>query len=147
MLGLYRATDLQEEKERISRALGTIANVDILMEVIKFAMSEEVRAQDAVFVIISVAMNPKGRDPTWEFFKENWKVLLDQYEGGFLLSRLIKYLTENFTTEERAIEVEAFFKEHEFPGTERTVSQSIETIRLNAAWLARDLPAIREYLK
>uniref|UniRef100_A0A1Q3EWT3 Aminopeptidase n=1 Tax=Culex tarsalis TaxID=7177 RepID=A0A1Q3EWT3_CULTA len=147
MLRLYRATDLHEEKDRISRALGCINNVDILRKVIDFAMSDEVRAQDAVFVIVSVAINPRGRDMTWNYFKENWKVLLDRYEGGFLLSRLIKYLTENFSTEERALEVEQFFKEHEFPGTERTVSQSIETIRLNVQWLKRDLEGISAYLK
>lgn len=147
MLRLYRATDLHEEKDRISRALGCIGNVEILRKVIDFAMSNEVRAQDAVFVIVSVAMNPKGRDMTWDYFKENWKVLLDRYEGGFLLSRLIKYLTENFSTEERALEIEQFFKDHAFPGTERTVSQSIETIRLNVDWLKRDLEGISAYLK
>lgn len=147
MLRLYRATDLHEEKDRISRALGSIGNVDMLQKVIAFAMSDEVRAQDSVFVIAAVAMNPKGRDMTWNYFKDNWKILLDRYEGGFLLSRLIKYLTENFSTEERALEVEQFFKDHEFPGTERTVSQSIETIRLNVAWLKRDLEGISAYLK
>ncbi|XP_052892551.1 puromycin-sensitive aminopeptidase isoform X2 [Anopheles moucheti] len=147
MLRLYRATDLHEEKDRISRALGSIGNVDILRKVIDFAMSEEVRAQDAVFVIVSVALNPKGRDMAWDYFCEHWQVLLNQYEGGFLLARLIKYLTENFSTEERAQEVERFFREHEFPGTERTVSQSIETIRLNADWMKRDLEAISAYLK
>ncbi|XP_055532156.1 puromycin-sensitive aminopeptidase [Wyeomyia smithii] len=147
MLRLYRATDLHEEKDRISRALGSIRQPEILRKVIDFAMSDEVRAQDSVFVIASVAMNPKGRDMTWNYFKDNWKILLDRYEGGFLLSRLIKYLTENFSTEERALEVENFFKEHDFPGTERTVSQSIETIRLNVAWLKRDLEEITAYLK
>lgn len=68
------------------------------------------------------------------------------FQGGFLLARLVKYLTENFASEEKAQEVEKFFKENEFPGTERTVSQSVETIRLNAAWLQRDLPNITDYL-
>lgn len=59
----------------------------------------------------------------------------------------MKYLTENFASEDKAQEVEQFFKENEFPGTERTVSQSVETIRLNAAWLKRDLPNITNYLQ
>lgn len=63
-----------------------------------------------------------------------------------MLARLVKYLTENFATEEKATEIEQYFKEHQFPGTERTVSQSVETIRLNAAWLERDLCNITEYL-
>lgn len=68
------------------------------------------------------------------------------FQGGFLLSRLIKYLTENFASEEKAEEVEQFFKEHQFPGTERTVCQSLETIRLSVDWLRRDLESISVYL-
>lgn len=147
ILTLYRATDLHEEKDRLSRSLGSIPNVELLMKVIQFARSDAVRAQDSIFIIISVALNPKGRDMVWNYFKENWKQLLDQYEGGFLISRLVKYVSENFATEARAQEVENFFKQHEFPGCERTVQQSIETIKLNASWLQRDLEAITEYLK
>ena len=63
-----------------------------------------------------------------------------------MLVRLIKYLIENFASEEKALEVEEFFRTRDFPGTERTVSQSVETIRLNAAWLERDLKSLTEYL-
>lgn len=63
------------------------------------------------------------------------------------MARLIKYLTENFASEAKAVEIENFFKQHELPGTERTVSQSVESIRLNAAWLSRDLETITGYLK
>ncbi|ALC43653.1 Psa [Drosophila busckii] len=147
MLSLYRTTDLHEEQDRISRALGCIGDVKLLRRVIDFAMSGEVRAQDSVFVIVAVAVNPKGRDMAWEFFKENNKQLLEQYQGGFLLTRLIKYLIENFASEERAREVEEFFKSTQIPGCERTVMQAVETIRLNAAWLDRDSEALSSYLK
>lgn len=39
MLRLYRATDLHEEKDRISRALGSFKNVEILKRVVDFALS------------------------------------------------------------------------------------------------------------
>ncbi|XP_049807692.1 puromycin-sensitive aminopeptidase isoform X2 [Schistocerca nitens] len=146
MLKLYREADLHEEKDRISRALGAIGNEAILKKVLDFAMSEEVRSQDTVFVIISVAMTKVGRELAWNFFKENWQELMNRYEGGFLLARLVKYTTENFASEEQATEVENFFREHHSPGTERTVQQSCETIRLNAAWLARDSESTRKYL-
>jgi len=147
MLALYRLTDLHEEQDRISRALGCIGNVDLLRKVIDFAMSGEVRAQDSVFVIVAVAVNPKGRDLAWQFFKDNNEKLLQQYQGSFLLTRLIKYIIENFASEERATEVETYFKSKQFPGTERTVSQAVETIRLNAEWLKRDLDSLTTYFK
>lgn len=39
MLELYRATDLHEEKDRISKSLGANRNVEILKKVVQFAMS------------------------------------------------------------------------------------------------------------
>lgn len=146
-LKLYREADLHEEKDRICRNLGAIKDEKILRKVLDFAVSEEVRSQDSVFVIISVAaLSSIGRNLAWEFFKENWESLLKRYEGGFLLARLVKFTTENFASEEKAQEVDEFFKNHKFPGTERTVQQSLETIRLNEAWLKRDEASIRQFL-
>lgn len=146
MIKLYKNADLHEEKDRILRALGAIKDETLLMKVLDFAMSDEVRAQDTVFAIMSVGMTYKGRLMAWNFFKENWKTLLDRYEGGFLLARLVKFTTENFVTEELAKDVESFFENHPTPGTERTVQQSVESIRLNTTWLARDKDSIRKYL-
>ncbi|GJQ68392.1 Psa [Trypoxylus dichotomus] len=146
LLKLYRSCDLHEEKDRISRALGAAKDVTLLSKVLEFAMSDEVRSQDTVFVIMSVAMTRVGRKLAWQFFKDNWKELINRYQGGFLLARLVKFTTENFASEDMANEVEEFFKEHKSPGTERTVQQGVETIRLNAAWLKRDKDAIIEYL-
>ncbi|XP_011692376.1 PREDICTED: puromycin-sensitive aminopeptidase isoform X2 [Wasmannia auropunctata] len=146
ILNLYKETDLQEEKERILRALGATKDEDLLRKVLDFAMSEEVRAQDTVFAIMSVGLSYKGRLMAWNFFKEKWKTLLDRYEGGFLLARLVKFTTENFVTEEQAKDVESFFESHPTPGTERTVQQCVESIRLNAAWLSREKDSIKKYL-
>jgi puromycin-sensitive aminopeptidase len=67
-------------------------------------------------------------------------------QGGFLLARLVKYVTQNFVTEEDAEEIETFFRDHHTPGTERSVQQSCETVRLNAAWLKRDRDSVHKYL-
>ncbi|KAK0172910.1 hypothetical protein PV328_006175 [Microctonus aethiopoides] len=146
MLKLYDEADLHEEKDRILRALGAIRDKQLLGKVLDFAMSDKVRAQDTVFAIMSVAFNSKGRDIAWEFLKSNWQILTNRY-GAFLLPRLVKHTTENFVTEQRAIEIEEFFKKNPTPGTERTVQQSVESIRLNVAWLARDQAAIEHFLK
>lgn len=38
------------------------------------------RSQDAVFVIVAVAVNPRGSEMTWQFFKDNSAKFLAQYE-------------------------------------------------------------------
>ncbi|ODM99382.1 Puromycin-sensitive aminopeptidase [Orchesella cincta] len=147
LLKLYHESNMQEEKDRIGRSLGAIKDPELLRKVLEFSISNDVRSQDSVFVIISVGMSKTGREIAWNFFKENKELFRERYPGGGLISRLVKYVTEDFVTEEMATEVEKFFIENSFPGTERTVQQSIESIRLNGSWLKRDENAVRQYLQ
>lgn len=42
-------------------------------------------------VIGGVAGGSKqGRKAAWKFIKDNWEELYNRYQGGFLISRLIK---------------------------------------------------------
>ena len=88
-----------------------------------------------------------GRDITWQFFKDNFVLLKERYSSGFLLSRLVKSSTCDLLGEERAREVEQYFIDHPLSGSERNVAQSVETIRLNTAWLERDGQDIENFFK
>lgn len=66
--------------------------------------------------------------------------------GGGLLPRLIKRTTENFACVSKAKEIEEFFSKNNAPGCERALQQSCESIRVNAAWLARDKEAVKAFL-
>ncbi|KAK6166547.1 hypothetical protein SNE40_023207 [Patella caerulea] len=147
MLELYDKADMQEEKVRISRSLGTVRDEGLITKVLDFSLSDKVRSQDSVFVIAGVTGSVRGRQLAWKFVKDNWTKLYDRYRGGFLLARLIKATTEDFITEELAKEVEEFFKANPAPAAERAIQQSCENIRLNARWLNRDGDKLKEWLK
>ncbi|XP_013422080.1 puromycin-sensitive aminopeptidase-like [Lingula anatina] len=147
LLKLFRAADLHEEKVRIMRNLGAVKQDHLIKRVLEFAMSEEVRSQDTVFVVGGATGTVEGRELVWTFLKDKWDVLYERYGRGFLLARLIMFSTEKFASEEKAKEIEAFFKEHPAPAAERTIQQSCENIRLNAAMLERDAENIRAFLK
>lgn len=143
---LYRETDQQEERNRLSGAMGSFPDIEMLKKVLAFAISDQVRSQDSVSVISSVANNKLGRDLAWNFFKDNAKFFKDRYSGGLLLARLVKAVTSNFGSEEKAKEIESYFAENPFPGTERSLKQSLEGIRLTVNWLARDAEDIKKFL-
>ncbi|KAJ8317302.1 hypothetical protein KUTeg_005206 [Tegillarca granosa] len=146
MLKLYDEADMQEEKVRIARSLGAVKTESLIEKVLEFSMSDKVRSQDTVFVMASVTGSVLGREMFWKFTQKRWEELITRYKGGFLLSRLVKS-TENFASEEKAKEVEEFFKTHPAPAAERTVQQSCENIRLNAAWLSRESERVGQFLK
>lgn len=58
--------------------------------VLQFAMKSEVRSQDTVFVVSSVAKTKLGRKRAWDFFKENKAEFIGRYYGGPLFPRLVK---------------------------------------------------------
>jgi len=148
MVKLHSEADSHEEKERIARSgLAAFPSPALLAKALEFSLSPAVRAQDSVHMIGSIARARAGRDLCWQFFKDNFTLLKARYASGFLLSHLVKSCTERFLTEARAQEVEQYFAEHPLPGSERNVAQSVETIRLSAAWLARDHQDIANFFK
>ena len=135
MWGLYREAPLQEERVRLLQALTQFGDPVLLGETLQRSLTTDVRVHDAVAVLYGVASNHGGRDIAWEFVKSNWPEYHRRYgEGGFALARLV-YTASRFTTPERLRDVERFFEEHPTPAAERAVRQTLETIRLNIAWL------------
>jgi puromycin-sensitive aminopeptidase len=138
---------MQEEKDRIARALGRFRKAALLEKTLKFALSENVRPQDTPFVIASVTFNPFGRDLAWNFVKKNWKLIDKHYAGGgHLLPRFISPFS-HFASELKAKDIEKFFKQHKALGAERTIQQVLESIRSNAAWLQRDKQKVNNWLQ
>ena len=143
---LYKNASTQEERTRLTEGMASVPSTSMLQRVLEFAMSKEVRSQDTQTVICSVAMNGNARDLAWTFFQKNSQTFKKRYGTTRLMARLVKCVTENFASEAKAREIESFFEKNKFPGTERSVQQSLENIRLNQQWLERDAEDIRSYI-
>ena len=134
---LQRKAALQEEQVRLLMALSHPRDERLLQETLRRSLTDAVRSQDAVLIITTVAASRPsvGRDLAWSFVKDNWDELYRRYaESGFLIRRLVQ-IAQEFTTPEAVKDVERFFRGREAPEVRRTVQQSIEKIRVNAAWL------------
>lgn len=64
----------------------------------------------------------------------------------YLTICFMQITTAGFVSEEKAVEIEQFFKENPWPVADRVVKQNCEAIRLNASWLARDAKAVQQWL-
>jgi puromycin-sensitive aminopeptidase len=145
---MHQQADLQEERRRCLDALACSTDPERLQQILEFSLSSDVRMQDAVYGVMAVAVNPYGRDLAWRFLQDRWQEFDQHYgRGHFLMGLLIRSCTQYFTTEERAREVEAFFDAHPAPAAKRAIQLTLEHIRSNAAWLARDSDAIEQWFK
>jgi puromycin-sensitive aminopeptidase len=145
---LYKGTDHQEEKVRLLRALTRFRAADVIAAVLEFALSGEVRPQDAYVILAGFGSNGSARGASWAFIQANWKKLTDLYKSGSvgLLGHILEGSTCGFSDEKDEKAVSAFFKAHPVPGTERTRSQTLEVIRSNIAWKKRDLSKLLSWL-
>ncbi|RWS19561.1 Puromycin-sensitive aminopeptidase-like protein [Leptotrombidium deliense] len=145
LLTLYRKSELQEEKNRLTAAMAAMEDPNKIQKVLEFAISDEVRSQDSAIVIIYVTLSKIGRELAWRFLQQNFEELHRRYEGCNLITRLIEYVTKNFASEDKAVEVEEFFRLHPVPSAARSLQQSLESIRLKAEWLKRDSEAVKSF--
>ncbi|RYR42254.1 hypothetical protein Ahy_A08g038721 isoform E [Arachis hypogaea] len=132
LLKVYRETDLSQEKIRILGSLSDTPDPDLVLEVLNFMLSPEVRSQD---VIMGLPTSPEGRDVAWEWLKENWERILKTYGSGFLITRFVSAVVSPFASVEKAKEVEEFFVSHGTQSIARTLKQSLERVNINANWV------------
>ena len=144
---MYKKEALHEEKERYGRALSQFKDKILLERTLKFAMSGNVRMQDAPFLIGGVWHNINGREIAWKFIKQNWKEIVKKYgEGGHFLSLLLSPLGNHIKAKD-VEDSKKFFKNHVAPGADRTLEQSYERIYSNSAWLKDDRKDIQNWLE
>jgi tricorn protease interacting factor F2/3 len=135
---LYRKAKTQEEKIRFLAALSDFRDEKALLDSLDFALTDEVRLQDLYVPIAKVAGNVYGHNILWPWFKKNWKLISAKFggTGNPLFNRIIQSAAMGRDME-RAVEVADFFKKNPTPGTEMTVSQTVERIRIRAKFLEK----------
>ncbi|MCG3176563.1 MAG: Aminopeptidase N [Candidatus Omnitrophica bacterium] len=148
LVELYRASDLQEEKVRILRALTRTREVSAVRASLKLALSADVRKQDTFIVLSGFGVNPRGRAIAWEFIRSRWAELSRRFGGGNvgLLSRIIEGAVSSFVDPSEISAAEAFLRQHPVRGTERSVKQAIETARSTSRWARRDGDTVYAWL-
>jgi puromycin-sensitive aminopeptidase len=143
----YQAATLQEEKNRLGRALTQFPQIPLIKRSLKFAFSSEVRLQDAPLLYIFLWRNQRAWNEAWQFMKNHWDMLLERYgQGGRMLSYMVKPLS-NFSDQNKFDEIRKFLRTHPVPGGAMTVEQTLEKLESNIDWKRRDLAAINKYLK
>jgi puromycin-sensitive aminopeptidase len=135
---LHKKETLHEEKNRLLRAMTRFRDGKILKLSLKYALSKDVRNQDAPMLISGVLTNAYGREIAWKFLKSNWKEILKRYgHGGYMLSRYIIKSLGGFSDEKNLTDIKKFFKNNPVPAGERSMKQVVEEIETNILWKKR----------
>jgi len=135
LIKLYRKSSSQEAKLRVLAALCFFKDEKLLLKTLKFILSKEVRSQNLALPIIRIASNPYGKKIMWPWMKKNWKLLNKKFGHGNPIANRIVASISLFSDDSMQKEIKSFFKSHPTLGTEMTLAQTLERIRIHSKFL------------
>ncbi|XAR49909.1 Membrane alanyl aminopeptidase, partial [Bertholletia excelsa] len=133
LINIYREAQAVQDKIRVMRCLASTPDPDIVLEVLNFMLTDEVRTQDIVYILGGISL--EGRETAWSWLKENWDRIIAKCGYGMILHRFVRCIVTPFSSHEKADEAEAFFVSLETTSVAMNLKQSIEQIRIKARWV------------
>jgi hypothetical protein len=129
------------------RSLGTLAafpDVGLCLRTFDLAMTE-VRSQNGFAVIGALLANPVGCQAVWTRLTETWDAVLERFPKNAppRILESLPALCADVGFADRAID---FLAAHPLSSGPRRVAQSVERLRVNIAFAARERPDLIESL-
>ena len=133
---LYKKASSQEEKLRFLAALCSFKQKKLLLKTLQFTLGPDVRSQNIQMPIMRITSNIYGKDFMWLWLKKNWKKIVNKAGiGNPLLNRIVASIGQVVVSKQEK-EIRKFFKENPVRGTERTLEQTLERVRVHSKFLA-----------
>jgi aminopeptidase N len=145
MLEQYRNGATPQIQLRHLYLLPEFEGEELMARTLELAMSDEVKTQNAPFVLRSAIGNLHHGRMAWEFVQRHWSDTNEAFPRN-TISRMV----ETVKTLDRPADVaqtQAFFAEHPIEQAAKTLDQILERQRVNADVRARNESPLRESLR
>ena len=138
----YRGASTPQEEERYLFATSRFPGEAEVDRLLASAMSDEVRTQDAPYLLARATTNRRHGAKVWRFIADRWDEMQDRFAASNImgLASGIRYLTEP----EIVGEVDAFFRDHDIPQNHLMLQQALERMRVAAKLRERVTPELLE---
>uniref|UniRef100_A0A8C5CRI8 Aminopeptidase n=1 Tax=Gadus morhua TaxID=8049 RepID=A0A8C5CRI8_GADMO len=148
---MFQNATVATESARLRSALACTKAPWLLNRYLQYSIDPtKIRKQDSVSTIVAVARNVVGMPLAWNFVRENWSYIFNNYgRGSFSFSGLITGITQRFSTEFELKELERFKEQNlqvGFGSASLALEQAIENTRANIRWLAESRSQVLDWL-
>lgn len=116
---------------RRQEALTAFTDPALVDRTFDYALSEDVRNQDAPTVLAKLLANPAAEQRVWASIKRRWPEVVKKSDIAHGALRVVRAL--QLCDEGAAEDVQQFFAEHPAPGAAAAVRRTVERIRACAA--------------
>jgi puromycin-sensitive aminopeptidase len=135
-LAAIRKATTPQDQLRYLYALAEFDSAELIQRACDFAMSDEVKTQNAPFLLNRCIANRNHGPQAWEFVRRNWKQANDRFPNNTIVRMVDSVKLLN--TDVVAADVQSFFAEHPIPQGAKTLDQILERQRVNAALRQRE---------
>jgi puromycin-sensitive aminopeptidase len=125
-----------QEQLRYLYALGDFPDESLVLRASALALSDDVRTQNAPFLLQRSLRNMEHGPRTWQFIRENWEEVRRRFRGA-LASRMLEggsWIVDDETVHD----MQTFLTEHPVTEAVRLVAQTLERQRVNQEFVKRE---------
>jgi tricorn protease interacting factor F2/3 len=124
----YGECNSDEDKVRILYAMMMFTDPASLQRAVDFALSGQVKRQDAIAIVRPASANPEAQDIAWNWLRSNIIKLQEMYHGTGILSEQFLSVIPVLGVG-RVQEIEEFFDKHKMPDSEAGIKAGLERLR------------------
>ena len=132
----FLTADNPQEQLRYLYALAEFDSADLMTRTCEFAMSGEVKTQNAPFLLARCIAHRKHGRLAWEFVRRHWNDVNERFPSNTIV-RMVDPV-KSLNTPDVEADVQSFFAEHPIPQAAKTLDQVLERQRVNVALRRRD---------
>jgi puromycin-sensitive aminopeptidase len=141
----FKGAATPQEEQRYLKALADFRDPALVGRTLAFALSGEVRTQDAPFLMRETLMGVHSREQAWLFVKEHWEAMERLFPSLTGLRRMCEGVT-GLATPELEADVRRFFAERKISLGGKTLEQYLEQLRIAVAFREREAAGLASYL-
>jgi puromycin-sensitive aminopeptidase len=125
-----------QEQLRNLYALAEFNDESLVLATCEFAMSPDVRTQNAPFLLRSAIANRHHGATAWAFVRDHWPQALERFPSNTIV-RMVDSV-KSLATPELVEDTARFFAEHPVEQAAKTLEQVLERQRVNARFRDRE---------
>ncbi|MDQ1520063.1 MAG: tricorn protease interacting factor [Actinomycetota bacterium] len=132
----YKRAATPQEQLRYLYSLGQFPTEPLVHRALVLATSDEVRTQNAPFLLQRAIRNRDHGPYAWAFVRDNWDALVERFPPNLVVRMVegVQWLLDDAV----ARDVEQFLDAHPFAQGERTIRQHVERLQVNVAARQRE---------
>ena len=131
----FESAETPQEEMRNLYALPSFPGQSHIETVVSMALGDDIRTQNAPFVLAQALMNREHGPLTWSKIQDEWDAINEKFPSNTIVRMLtgVRWLTGPDTLES----VLAFFADKDLPQGQKQLDQHLERLRVNGSFRQR----------